>query len=143
MPRIKIEMPEKYQFCTEIAVRIGDVNYGGHVGNDSILAMVHEGRVRFLQSMGFSEMDVAGAGIIMADSAIVYKSESFYGDVIQLEVVADDFNRFGCDIYYRLSNKETGADIAHAKTGIVFFDYENRKMLRVPEAFTNLCNPSA
>ena len=48
MPRIKLELPEKLVFSTEIPVRITDINYGGHLGNDSILSIVQEARVRFL-----------------------------------------------------------------------------------------------
>lgn len=135
MPRIKIEMPENYSFSTEIPVRISDINYGGHLGNDAVLSMVHEARVRFLNHYHYNELDVEGLGIIMTDSAIVYKAESFYGEKIQIDVAVGDFNKYGCDFYYLITNKETAVEIAHAKTGIVFFDYEERKVSAVPEVF--------
>ena len=37
MPRIKLELHEILIYSTEIPVRITDINYGGHLGNDSIL----------------------------------------------------------------------------------------------------------
>lgn len=135
MPRIKIEMPENYSFSTELPVRISDINYGGHLGNDAVLSMVHEARVRFLNHYHYNELDVEGLGIIMTDSAIVYKAESFYGEKIQIDVAVGDFNKYGCDFYYLITNKETAVEIAHAKTGIVFFDYEERKVTAVPEVF--------
>ena len=135
MARIKINLPDKFIFSTEIPIRINDINYGGHLGNDSILSIVHEARVRFLNKFGYSELDVEGCGIIMSDSAIVYKSEGHYGDVLKIEVTVDDFGKFGCDFIYRISNKETSKEIARAKTGIVFFDYEKKKMVEVPEKF--------
>jgi hypothetical protein len=52
-------------------------------------------------------------------------------------VTVADFNKYGCDLYYLLSNKDTAVEIAHAKTGIVFFDYGERKVLTVPEGFRN------
>ncbi|MBA4501445.1 acyl-CoA thioesterase [Marinobacterium marinum] len=137
MARIKLEMPDNYLFSTELAVRIGDINYGGHLGNDAVLSMVHEARLRFLKHYHYTEMDVEGASIIMTDSAIVYKAEGFYGDRVQVDVTVTDFNKYGCDLYYLLSNKETAVEIAHAKTGIVFFDYQERKVLTVPEPFRN------
>lgn len=137
MARIKLEMPDNYLFSTELAVRISDINYGGHMGNDAVLSMVHEARLRFLKHYHYAEFDVEGAGIIMADSAIVYKAEGFHGDRIQVDVTVTDFNKYGCDLYYLLSNKETAVEIAHAKTGIVFFDYDNRKVVAVPENFRN------
>ena len=135
MARIKLDMPENYIFSTELPVRISDINYGGHLGNDAVLSMVHESRVRFLNSYNYTELDVEGFGIIMTDTAIVYKAEGFHGDHIQIDVAISDFNKYGCDIYYLLSNKKTAVEIAHAKTGIVFFDYDARKVVTVPEAF--------
>ena len=135
MPRIKIEIPEKFLFKTEISVRISDINYGGHLGNDSLLSIIHEARVRFLKHLGYSEPDVESTGIIMNDAAIQYKAESFYGDDLLIEVGVMDFSKIGCDIVYRISNKNSKIEIAVAKTGIVFFDYKNKKVVSVPEKF--------
>jgi len=135
MPRIKITIPEKFIFKTEIPIRITDINYGGHLGNDSLLSIIHEARVRFLNHLGYSESDVEGVGIIMIDSAIEYKSEGFYGDELLVEIAINDFTGIGCDFVYRLSNKKTLREIAVAKTGIVFFDYNKRKTAPVPPEF--------
>ena len=135
MARIKIDMPENYSFTTEMPVRISDINYGGHLSNDAVLSMVHEARIRYLNSYNYTELDIDGASIIMTDSAIVYKAEGFHSDQVQIDVAVGDFNKYGCDIYYLLSNKKTAVEIAHAKTGIVFFDYNERKVIAVPEQF--------
>jgi acyl-CoA thioester hydrolase len=135
MPRIKIEMPEKFIYKTEIPIRITDINYGGHLGNDSLLSIIHEARVRFLKHLGYSESNVEGTGIIMIDSAIQYKSEGFYGDELLIEVALTDFTGIGCDFVYRLTNKNSKKEIAVAKTGIVFFNYEKRKTAPVPPVF--------
>ncbi|WP_428035365.1 acyl-CoA thioesterase [Amphritea sp.] len=135
MARIKIDMPENYSFSTEMPIRISDINYGGHLSNDAVLAFVHEARLRYLNSFNYTEMDIEGAGLIMTDSAIVYKAEGFYGDLVQIDIAVGDFNKYGCDIYYLLSNKKTAVEIAHVKTGVVFFDYNERKVVTVPEEF--------
>lgn len=135
MARIKLDMPDNYLFTAEIPLRISDINYGGHLGNDAVLSLIHESRVQFLRRYGYTEMNVEGFGIIMTDTAIVYKAEGFYGDRIKVDVTIADFNKYGCDLYYLMSNKETAADVAHVKTGIVFFDYEQRKVVPLPEAF--------
>lgn len=135
MPRIKIEIPEKFIFKTEITIRITDINYGGHLGNDSLLSIIHEARVRFLNHLGYSESNVNGSGIIMIDAAIQYKSEGFYGEVLVIEVAVTEFTGIGCDFIYRIINKDSKKEIAAAKTGIVFFDYEKRKTVPVPPEF--------
>jgi len=133
--RIKLEMPSVYLFKTELTVRITDINYGGHLGNAHVLALMHEARVRFLKSFGYSEINVEGYGTIMLDSVVIYKAQAFAGDVLQIEIAAGDFSRLGCDIFYRITKKEGGAEVVLAKTGIAVFDYANQKRVSPPEAF--------
>ena len=135
MARIKLEMPAVYPFRTELTVRITDINYGGHLGNSNVLDLIHEARVRFLKSFGYSEIDVEGFGTIMLDSVVIYKAQAFAGDILQIEVAAGDFSRLGCDIFYRITKKEGGAEVVLAKTGIAVFDYANQKRISPPEAF--------
>ena len=138
MGRINLELPESFLYSTDLAVRITDINYGNHLGNDALLSLIHEARFRFFRHYGFSELDVAGAGIIMTDSVIVYKSQGFYGDVLRFDVTAGDFTRKGCDLFYRIAQKDSGKEVARAKTGIVFFDYAKQKVARVPEPFRSI-----
>jgi len=135
MARVKIELPDKFIFKTEIPIRINDINYGGHLGNDAVLSIAHEARLRFLKHHNFTELDVAGAGTIMVDAAVQYKAEAFYGDIILVEIAVTDITRVGCDFVYRCTNKNTGTVIAILKTGIVFYDYEKKKVVSVPKRF--------
>ena len=135
MARVKIEIPEKFIFKTEIVIRVTDLNYGGHLGNDSVLSICHEARLRFLKHLGYSELDVGVSGIIMSEAAIQYKGEGFHADELIIEIGASDFTKKGCDFVYRLTNKETGKIIALVKTGIVFYDYKLRIIAAIPEKF--------
>jgi acyl-CoA thioester hydrolase len=137
MARVKIEFPEKFIFSTEVKVRISDINYGGHVGNDTILSIIHESRLQFYQYFGYSELDLGGTGTIMADSAIVYKGESFYGDTLKIEVGVGNFHKYGFDLFYYITNASSGKAIAEAKTGIICFDYNARKITSLPEVVKN------
>jgi len=136
MPRLKIDIPDSFQFQTEIPIRISDINYGGHLGNDAVLSVVHEARVQFLAAHGFTESDVGGCGIIMSDAAIVYASEAFYGEILTLEVTAGEAERTSCDLLYRLTDNESGREVARARTRVVFFDYVKKRPVRAPEAFS-------
>lgn len=135
MARVKIDLPKIFGFETEIPLRIGDINYGGHLGNDSVLAIAHEARVRFLGEYGFSESDVGGCGIIMADAMIVYKSEAFYGQTVKVRIAVTPTGKAGCDLSYSLTDAADDREIARIKTGIVFFDYERRRPTLIPNAF--------
>ncbi len=136
MERIKINLPEIFTFSTKISIRITDVNYGGHVGNDSFLSLVHEARLQFLASKGFSEMDIMGVGLIMADAGIEFKKEMAYGDVVKISVTATNFDRIGFDIFYLLEVEKDGltAIAGKAKTGMMCFDYINKKKAVIPAA---------
>jgi acyl-CoA thioesterase FadM len=133
MPRIKIQLPEQFNFSTEIPVRISDLNYGGHVGNDTVLTLIHEARVQFLRFHQYTELDIEGVSLIMGDAALEFKAESFYGDSIRIFVTAGDFSRVGFDLYYKLVRTSDGAIIATGKTGMVCFNYTTRKVVSVPE----------
>jgi acyl-CoA thioesterase FadM len=136
MSRITIDLPEVFPFATELDVRIGDVNYGGHLGNDTLLAIIHEARLRYLKEMGWSELNICGSSLIMTDSAIVYTSEAFHGDRLRVEVAIGEANKYGFDFFFRVLNTTTKKEVAHAKTGVVFFNYETRKVQRVPADFS-------
>ena len=138
MPRIKIELPSKFIFSTEIPLRISDINYGGHLGNDAVLSIFQEARIRFLNQFGYSEISIEGSSIIMVDAAVQYKSQGFYGDVLIVELTVEDIQRIGCDFIYRACNKKSGKEVARCKTGITFFDYKSSKLVSVPEAFKKL-----
>jgi acyl-CoA thioesterase FadM len=134
MARVKINMPEKLGFTTQLPVRITDINYGGHVGNDSILSILHQARVDFLRSMGYEERG-PNDGLIMADAALVYKGEGFAGDIFDIAIGVADITPFGFDVYYRITTVRNGNTvlITEAKSGMIFFDYNARKVARLPE----------
>jgi acyl-CoA thioester hydrolase len=134
MSRIKLQMPETYQFSTTIDVRITDLNYGNHLANDSLLSIIHEARVRFLKYFGYSELDIEGIGIMMADVVIIYKSQSYYGDMLKIEVGIGDISKKSCDFFYRVT-KDGDKVVALCKTAIVFFDYQIQKPARIPTNF--------
>jgi len=135
MARIKIDLPEKFPFSTTIPVRITDVNYGGHVGNDTVLSIIHEARMQFLKSYGYEELKMEGVGMIMSDVGIEFKNELFYGDLVIASVDIKEFSKISLDIYYRLEKEELGKKVlvAMAKTGMVCYDYDKKKIVAVPE----------
>lgn len=145
MARVKLEFPgQKPLFIANIPVRIGDINYGNHVGNDAILSILHESRMQFLAAHGWTELSLAGAALIMADVMIAYKAEGFYGDVFRVELFVQDMGAFSFDLMYRITTtrKNTSIDIAHAKTGMVCFDYLERKKCRIPRELQLLLDTS-
>ncbi len=140
MPRVKIIFPDKYLTTVFIPIRITDINYGNHLGNDSFVSIIHEARVQFLKEKGFSELNIGGAGLIMSDLAIEFKGEAFYGDKIKIDIGADEITNTSFSLYYLLSTTREGKNIilAKARTNMVCYNYELKKISVIPEEFKNI-----
>jgi acyl-CoA thioester hydrolase len=132
--RIKLDFPEKTHFTTTITVRISDINYGNHVGNDSIVSLIHEARVQFLQSLGYTELNIEGLGLIMSDLAVTYKKQLLYGDELAITIAVADLTAKSFNLYYKINVKETTATIA--KTGMLCYDYTLQKIANIPASFS-------
>jgi acyl-CoA thioesterase FadM len=144
MNRIKLSLPDNFHFTAEIAVRITDINYGGHLGNDSFLTLLHEARQQYLLAYGYEELSFEGTGLIMTDVVLEFKKEISYPGTIRISVTAADFDKLGFDLYYLLELlTPEGAILAgKAKTGMLCFDYGLRKKVAVPDAAVQkLSNP--
>ena len=135
MARIRIDLPEQFPFATEITLYQSHMNYGGHLDNALLLSVVSEARMRFFKWLGFSELDVEGAGIIVADAAVQYRSEAFHGEVMQVGMGVAEMAGKGCDLVWRVAEKSCDREVARGKTGIVFFDYAARKTVAIPAGF--------
>jgi len=136
MARIKIDLPNKFSFSTNIPVRITDINLGGHVGNDTILSLVHEARAQFFTHCGYTELDFAGAGTIMSDVAIEYKNQLYYGDSILASVAVGEITKVAFDLFYKLEKRSADGKlmpVAFAKTWMVCYDYALKKLSAIPE----------
>ena len=135
MPRIKIEIPEKIIGTFIIPIRIADINYGNHVGNDAFVSIIHEARMQWLRQYGYTELKIEGIGLIMSDLALEFKNESFYGDLLEVMLGACEISRVGFELYYQLFAKRNNENIllANAKTGMICYDYDANKVVSIPE----------
>ena len=140
MAKVSIDFPARpADFCTQLQVRVTDINYGNHLANDKLVAMLHEARVLLLQSLGYSEFDIEGRSLIQADLMVRYKGEGFQGDKLEVETFIENITSRSFDLLYRISTlrKEQEVAIAHAKIGLVFYDYQARSIASTPELFVS------
>lgn len=135
MARIKIELPVSWSFSTELPVRVTDINYGNHMGNDAFLGLLHEARMQWLAQFGWTELISERAGLIMVEIEVRLKSQAAYGDVLKISMSPVNFGRMGFDLIYRAENAATGVEVARARTGMVFFDYTANKLAAMPTEF--------
>lgn len=136
MARLKLALPDfEPHFKTVIPLTINFVNYGGHMGNDAVLTLCHEARLRFLKDHNQSELDLFGKALIQGDAMVIYKSEAFQGDDLEIDIYIDDLSTYGFDFIYKITRVSDQVEIARAKTGMVFFDYESKKVTKIPVEF--------
>lgn len=134
MARIKIDIPENIIATINLKVRVSDINYGNHVGNDAFVSLIHEARIQWLQQNDFTELDAEGTGLIMSDLAFEYKTESFYGDQIAVSISAGEISRVSFELFYQLTTirNDQYLLLAKAKTGMVCINYQTKKLTAVP-----------
>ena len=135
MARIKLSLKEKYPFVCAFDVRVGDLNYGGHVGNSEMVGILHEARVVLFSRMGASEGDLGDGktGIVMDDLQVNFRAEAFLGETLEVGCLLFDMGRAGFRMAYHVTRgKET---VAVAETGLVGFNYSRRVVSFLPESF--------
>lgn len=137
MARIKIKLPEKFIYECEYPISIGDINYGGHLSNDSLLRIAHDVRIRFLNTLDFSELDIGGVGLIMSDAMIFFKSQAYHQETLIIKIALEELSNFGFDLLYHVIKKQSLSEVARIKTGMVAFDYKKNKITPLTNQFKN------
>jgi acyl-CoA thioesterase FadM len=136
LARIKLSFPNNaFYFETQMPVRITDINGANHLGNDALISMLSEARAQFLVNYGIQEAGHDGIGIIVTDLATMYQSESFFPEMLRFEVGLMDFNKYGGDFVFRVTKAQSGQPVALAKYGFVFFDYQRKSVVPMPDSF--------
>lgn len=135
MARNRIDLPENCLATFTIPVRITDINYGNHLGNSALVEIIHEARMQFLQQFNFTEMAAAGTSLIMSELLIEFKNEAFYKDVLEVKLFTGEISRVAFELFYSVSAKRNAEMIliAKAKTGMVCFNYKNKKVETIPQ----------
>ncbi|XZG68725.1 acyl-CoA thioesterase [Chitinibacteraceae bacterium HSL-7] len=133
MARLRIPHPARPIFTTTLEIRVSDVNYGSHLGNDRLLALLHEARVRFLSCYGVQETgNDHYPGIILLDVSLAFASEAFLGEVLEIDIALSELQRGSFTLHYG-ARAGDGRSVATATSTCVFFDYTHRKVAAVPK----------
>jgi acyl-CoA thioester hydrolase len=143
MARIVFELPAHFGFRTDLQIYISHVNQGGHLDNAQLLSLVSEARVRFFQSLGYPEADVAGVSTVVGDIVSQYRSEAYHGETLRVEMTPADFNRYGFDLVFRMTEVSQSREVARGKVGIVFIGRADRKPAPIPPSVLALLQQCA
>jgi acyl-CoA thioester hydrolase len=134
MARLKIELPENLVATVSIPVRITDINYGNHLGHNSLVEIIHEARVQFLNQHRFTELNVAGTALILKELLVEFTNESFYNDLLEIKIFSGEMTGVSFELFYEIAvnRNERKVIIALAKTAMVCYDYQIKKVRPVP-----------
>ena len=135
MSDFKIPNLKKVIFHTILEVRIDNINYGNHLGHDSLVSLLHEARVRFLRELGYSELDICGSGILINNLVVNYINEAFYSDKLIINIEIGDITRTSMQLIYQAINQKTEQEIARALTTMIFYDYQKSRVVKIPQSF--------
>ena len=135
MARVKLTYPaDQTIFSTELRVRARDVNYGAHVGNDALVALLQEARIDWLRSLGYSsELNVEGKGLVQADLQVQYIAESFLGDMLTIHLAITELTKYGFELTYLVERNTK--KIAIATSNLLFLDYQSKQLCPCPKPF--------
>lgn len=120
-------------FSTSIPIDISAVNYGGHLGHDRLVSMMHEARLHFFKELGQTEADFFGNGLILKTLNVDYLQEAFWGEALTFRITVSEINRASFGLHYDILRGETM--IATADIVLIGFDYQSRKVARLSQEF--------
>jgi acyl-CoA thioester hydrolase len=136
MPRLRIELPPKFTFTARIPIRIGDINRAWHLSHVNMVAILEEARAQFMVKSGFED-EVQNTkrqiGFILGDIGVVFKRQGYYGQILEVEIAAVEFQEKSFDLVYRVKDSASGKELARAKTGVLVFDYQSQKVIPISQ----------
>lgn len=120
-------------FSQKFNLSIRDINYANHMDHLALLNYLHEVRVRFLRSQGYSELDVdgQGSGLVVASLSCNYRKECFYGEEIEVRLELQQQSKTRLAIVYTVV-KEGNVIVANAEIRVAFLS-KARKIITIPE----------
>lgn len=135
MERLKIQLPDSQaHFKCELQIRVTDLNYGNHLGNDKLISLLHEARCLFLKHLKQSELHFFGSSLILSDLRCQYLSQGFLHDQLEVELFVQKIHPKAFSLYYSVK-KTQGEKLAKAVTTMCCFNYEKNKIEPVPDDF--------
>ncbi len=134
MARVVFELPAQFTFSTELPIYISHINHGQHLDNAQLLALVGEARTRFFTSLGYTDRDAEGLALVVGDVVVQYQSEALYGETLRIDMSPADFNKYGFDLVFRITDTRQGRAVAKGKQGLVFTDPQDHKVRPLPAA---------
>lgn len=116
-----------------ISVAFRDIDALGHVNNAVYLSYFEQARIEYSLQLvhGATVKDLT---FILAEANVTYLRPSFLGQRLQVGVRVSEIGTKSFAMEYGVRN-EQGEAVARGRTVQVWFDYDMRRSVPVPDAF--------
>ena len=118
-------------FIQTYSITVRDINYGQHMDHLALLNYLHETRVRYLTSIGASEINIDGlnTGLVVSELKCKYIKECFYGDKIDIKIHTEQLTTTRLNFIYEVTR--AGIVIAKATITTAFISSQH-KVVPIP-----------
>ncbi len=128
-------------FSSTYVVTIGDINYGGHLGNERALVIFQDARIRFLGHHGFTEKSIGeDVGIVVVESGCSYLRQVFLHEELEIHVEVEEMAGKKFTLRYTVSRAEGGEKVITGFTVILAYNYSLRRVVLLPGEFMQKCS---
>ncbi|MCA1770129.1 MAG: acyl-CoA thioesterase [Halomonas sp.] len=135
MERVRLEFPEAdIVHRHPLTVRVTDMNYGRHLGHDTLVSLLHEARIQAFGALGLTEWDMGGYPSVVADLAVQYQSEARWPDALVVETAIQTSAGRAITVYHRVCHAEGGRPVATARLNVMLIDPVAGRPVAVPQA---------
>lgn len=127
-------------FETTIPVLVNHLNYGNHLGYDSILSILQEARIRWLKSIDEKATEIAiqdNIGWLVKRVELDILSEAFHGDLLRVSLSVGEYKKSHFTLCYAVENINRKSKLCESKTQQVCYDFASDKIFRIPKILMN------
>jgi YbgC/YbaW family acyl-CoA thioester hydrolase len=121
------------RFSIPLTVRSDDLNFAQHVAHQNYFIYFQEARIAYLGQFGFSELDICGCAMLIAEASCRYRKELFFGDRLRASCRVERLNPKTFVMAYTLARD--GVLCAEGSTTNLVVDPRQKKVVPLPDGF--------
>ncbi|XKE46345.1 acyl-CoA thioesterase [Halomonas organivorans] len=135
MERVRLEFPEAdVRHRHPLTVRVTDMNYGHHLGHDTLVSLLHEARIAALADLGLIEYDMGGYPSVVADLAVQYQAEARWPEALVVDTAIPEPGRRAITVYHRVRREADDVVVATARINLMLVDPGTGRPVAIPPA---------
>jgi acyl-CoA thioester hydrolase len=121
------------KFGIPLTVRSDDLNFAQHVAHQNYFIYFQEARIAYLGQFGFSELDICGCAMLIAEASCRYRKELFFGDRLLASCRVVRLNPKTFLMAYSLARD--GVLCAEGSTTNLVVEPRQKKVVPLPDGF--------